>query len=89
MKTLAAITAVFSLSCFSLAAAEPVDLVTLSRIREEGFKHSQVMTIASGLVDGIGPRLTGSPNAKRANEWTRTQLESMSPFWNTWSVCPT
>jgi len=26
------------------------------------------------LTDAIGPRLTGSPNLKRANEWTRDQL---------------
>ena len=25
-------------------------------------------------MDGIGPRLTGSPNAKKANEWTRDTL---------------
>jgi hypothetical protein len=28
-------------------------------------------------MDGIGPRLTGSPNVKRANEWTRDQLAAM------------
>jgi carboxypeptidase Q len=28
-------------------------------------------------MDGIGPRLTGSPNLKRANEWTRDQLTAM------------
>ena len=28
-------------------------------------------------MDGIGPRLTGSPNLKRANEWTRDQFTAM------------
>ncbi len=28
----------------------------------------------SYLTDVIGPRLTGSPNMKRANEWTRDKL---------------
>jgi carboxypeptidase Q len=28
-------------------------------------------------MDGIGPRLTGSPNLRRANEWTRDQLAAM------------
>jgi Peptidase family M28 len=28
-------------------------------------------------MDGIGPRLTGSPNAKKANEWTRDQFTAM------------
>ena len=44
------------------------------RIRDEGLNHSHVMEFASALMDGIGPRLTGSPNAKKANEWTRDTL---------------
>jgi hypothetical protein len=35
------------------------------------------MDFASGLMDSIGERLTGSPNMKRANEWTRDQLAAM------------
>jgi hypothetical protein len=35
------------------------------------------MEFASGLMDGIGPRLTGSPNLKKANDWTRDQLTAM------------
>src|SRR5437899_7518265 len=56
---------------------EPVDLEMITRIRYEGFRNSKVMEYASGLMDGIGPRLTGSPNVKRANEWTRDQLTGM------------
>lgn len=51
-----------------------VDLGVVTQIRDEGFRHSQVMQTATGLIDGIGERLTGSPNAKRANEWTRDQF---------------
>ena len=47
------------------------------RIREEGLEHSHVMEFASGLMDGIGARLTGSPNLQRANEWTRDQFTAM------------
>jgi carboxypeptidase Q len=56
---------------------EKVDLETITRIRYEGFHNSQVMQLASGLMDSIGERLTGSPNMKRANEWTRDQLTAM------------
>src|SRR5580692_1653535 len=56
---------------------EKVDLETMSRIRYEGFRDSKVMELASGLMDSIGERLTGSPNMKRANEWTRDQLTAM------------
>src|SRR5271157_3016408 len=53
---------------------EKVDLETTGRIRYEGFHNSKVMEYATGLMDSIGERLTGSPNMKRANEWTRDQL---------------
>jgi carboxypeptidase Q len=76
-------------------AQEKVDLDMMTRIRYEGFRNSKVMETASGLMDGIGPRLTGSPNLKRANEWTRDQLtsfgltnahlESWGPFGRGWA----
>jgi carboxypeptidase Q len=59
------------------AAAESIDLNMYQQIREEGLHHPHIMEYASGLFDGIGPRLTGSPNMKRANEWTREQLTAM------------
>ena len=67
----------------------------VTRIRQEGFRNSKVMETASALMDKIGPRLTGSPNMKRANDWTRKQLEdwglanahleSWGPFGRGWS----
>lgn len=48
-----------------------------ARIREEGLAHSHIMEYASALFDGIGPRLTGSPNMAKANAWTRNQLAAM------------
>jgi len=58
-------------------ATETLDLTMYQRIREEGLNHSHIMEYASALMDGIGPRLTGSPNLKRANEWTQAQLAAM------------
>jgi carboxypeptidase Q len=55
-------------------ATESLDLNTYQRIRDEGLNRSHVMEFASALMDGIGPRLTGSPNVKKANEWTRDTL---------------
>ena len=76
-------------------AQEKVDLQIISRIRSEGFRNSHIKDLASGLMDEIGPRLTGSPNMKRANEWTREQLagfglanahlEGWGPFGRGWS----
>ena len=88
---------VIVLSCANTAwtqAQEKVDLDVISRIRNEGFHNSKVMELASGVMDSIGERLTGSPNMKRANEWTRDQLtamglsnahlESWGPFGRGW-----
>src|ERR1700691_2131178 len=58
-------------------ASESLDLNAYNAIREEGLQHSHVMDYAGGLADGIGPRLTGSPNMAKANAWTRDQLTKM------------
>ena len=55
-------------------ATESLDLNMYQRIRDEGINHSHVMEFASALMDGIGPRLTGSPNLEKANAWTRDTL---------------
>ncbi|WP_103932977.1 M20/M25/M40 family metallo-hydrolase [Bryocella elongata] len=52
-------------------ATESLDLTMYQRIRTEGMTHGKVMDFAAALTEGIGPRLTGSPNMKKANEWTR------------------
>jgi carboxypeptidase Q len=85
----------FVASAAALWAQEKVDLEAMSRIRYEGFHDSKVMDFATGLMDSIGERLTGSPNMKRANEWTRDQftamglsnshLEAWGPFGRGWA----
>jgi carboxypeptidase Q len=71
-KTLAFAALVVAIPLF---AADTPDLTMLTRIRQEGFRNSKVMEIASGLMDGVGSRLTGSPDMKRANDWTVKKLE--------------
>ncbi len=58
-------------------ATETLDYAAYGNIRIEALSHSHVMEYASALTDGIGSRLTGSPNLKRANEWTRDQFTAM------------
>ena len=58
-------------------AQETLDYSMYVSIREEATAHSHLMEYASALTDGIGPRLTGSPNLKRANEWTLNQFTAM------------
>jgi hypothetical protein len=57
-------------------ADESVDLAAIGRIRDEAFHRSQVMETAAYLCDVIGPRLTNSPAARRANQWSRERFES-------------
>ncbi len=63
----------FVLPAFA-AGPEPVDLDMVNRIRDEGFNHSQVMETLEYMTDVIGPRLTGSPALRRANEWAREKF---------------
>ncbi len=58
-----------------LAVEEAVDLAMVARIRNEGIKHSQVMSLAGYLSDVIGPRPTGSPAIDRANHWAAAKLK--------------
>jgi carboxypeptidase Q len=68
----------------------------IERIKDEGMNRSQVMQTLSYLTDVIGPRLTGSPGMRRANEWTRdkltqwglqnAQLEAWGPFGRGWTL---
>lgn len=57
------------------SAEEPIDWVMVNRIRDEGMHRSEVMSILEHLTDEIGPRLSGSPQMKEANDWTRRKLE--------------
>ena len=68
----------------------------IDKIKDEGINRSQVMQTLSYMSDVIGPRLTASTGAKRANEWTRetlakwgmqnSHLESWGPFGRGWTL---
>ena len=59
------------------APAVATDRAAYVRIRDEGLSRSKVMDYATELIDGIGARLTGSPNLKKAIAWAREQLTRM------------
>ena len=68
----------------------------VERIKDEGINRSQLMQTLAHLTDVIGPRLTNSPAARRANEWTRdrltswglanAKLEPWGPFGRGWTL---
>lgn len=84
----------------ALALARPAfgrampDLALYQAIRDEGLKRGQAMTYATSLVDGVGARLMGSPNMRRAYDWALARmrelglsdprLEPIGPFGLSW-----
>ncbi len=75
--------------------AEKIDYDAIYRIKDEGFARSKVMEIESWLTDVYGPRLTNSPNYRKAGDWAVKQLsewglanvklEPWGPFGRGWS----
>ncbi|MGB8839029.1 MAG: hypothetical protein WCC67_19935, partial [Candidatus Acidiferrales bacterium] len=75
-------------------ASDAPDYDAIYKIKDEGFNRSQVMEIESYLADVYGPRVTNSPNAKAAGEWTMGKMkewklenvhEETWPFGRGWS----
>ncbi len=68
----------------------------VARITDAALHRSELMDTLSYLTDEIGPRLTNSPNFRRAATWTRDRfaawglqhahLEAWGPFGRGWSV---
>jgi hypothetical protein len=76
-----------------LAAQEPVDKDAVAFFRDQGLSHSQVMDHLSWMCDVYGPRLTGSPNLRRAQKWAaetftsfglKAHTEAWGPFGRGW-----
>jgi carboxypeptidase Q len=86
----------FLLTASGLATPQQENGEAANRIRDAALNHSQIMDMVGQLTDVIGPRLTGSPNLKRAEEYARDQLrkwgvanahlEPWGPFGRGWSL---
>jgi carboxypeptidase Q len=59
-----------------LGAQTVVDTAGTGAIVRQATDHSEVMKNLEYLADVIGPRLTGSPAMRRANDWTLEQFKS-------------
>lgn len=58
-----------------VTAQERVDEDAIAAIRAEGLENSQVMETLGWLTDVYGPRLTGSPQLDRSQQWILTRFE--------------
>lgn len=59
------------------APPETVDDAAVAFFLEEGLQRSQVMELLSWITDVHGPRVTGSPNLRRAQRWAVEQFGRM------------
>ncbi|MEA2723377.1 MAG: carboxypeptidase [Gemmatimonadales bacterium] len=59
-----------------LAAQSSVDTSGAGLLIEQGLNRSEVMQNLQHLSDVIGPRLSGSPAMRRANEWTAERFRA-------------
>ena len=59
------------------ASAHSREAVDVAAILREGLSNSRAMTYAAELADGIGARLTGSPNMARAYEWALSKMSAL------------
>ena len=57
-------------------AASTAETITINRIADVGFNHSEVVDTASFLADEIGGRMTNSPAMRKAERWTQEKFKS-------------
>ena len=68
-------------SAASMAAAVPpkaalsAEAITINRISDVGFNHSEVVDTAAYLADEIGGRMTNSPAMRKAERWTQEKFK--------------
>jgi len=67
--TLALTFAIAALSISTPTAQEKIDRDIQWKIRREATDNSQILRTLHFLTDVYGPRLTGSPNLKAAQDW--------------------
>ncbi len=57
-------------------AAATAESITINRISDVGFNHSEVVDTAAYLADEIGGRMTNSPAMRKAERWTQEKFKS-------------
>ena len=58
-----------------LHAQVQVDTAGAGALIDQAMNHSEVMANLQYLADAIGPRLTGSAAARKANDWTASKCQ--------------
>lgn len=74
--------------CSTFCNAQTTEEV-VAAIQKEAIENSQLETLAHELMDVIGPRLVGTPQMQRANDWAvatykKWGIEAKNEAWGTW-----
>src|SRR5262245_22840480 len=85
--------AAFAGAAFPMGATEVIDYDGINKIKAQGLNAStsQVMDTMSYLTDIYGPRLTGSPNVKKAGDWAVGKMKEWglsNVALDPWTPCP-
>ena len=77
--------------CYSIfLTAKPLTAQTvIEKIVQEETNNSQLQKLAHELLDGIGPRLVGTPQMKKANDWAVEKyaswgINARNEQWGEW-----
>ena len=71
--------ALAALSVVTPTAQEKIDKDIQWKIRREATDNSQILRTLHFLTDVYGPRLTGSPNLKAAQDWVVKETTALGP----------
>src|SRR5436305_4704136 len=75
IKTLGTFIAIVPFLVNTLFAQETIDSAINAKIRDEGLNRSQVLKTFEHFTEAIGPRLTGSPAVKAADDYAVDMLK--------------
>ncbi len=76
VKVLACLTALLLLAAIPMSAQAPEVSEVYAQIRAEETNNSKIMWIIHEIADVHGPRVTGTPNLRAADDWAVTTMAS-------------
>jgi carboxypeptidase Q len=77
MRRTAVVAVLAFLFILQVAAQEKVDLQVVQRIRKEGLENSKIADLMVFLCDIYGPRLSESPQYRKAGEWAVGKMKEI------------
>ena len=81
--------AITSITVLNTVPAQNKDSVFIQSIVKEATDNSQLQNLAHELLDQIGPRLVGTPNMQKANDWAvdtykKWGISAKNEKWGEW-----